>query len=367
MIKCPQCGTNNIKGSSYCTNCGYLLQAEKEPAFKQTIANQGSGKDPLRLILIIGGLVAILVIALLIWFIFFLFRPIVSEKPNIFRTITPLGQTLIPSTKTITPSGMIVSPQPIITSTSLPGVFVKDGIEMILIPAGEFQMGAIDGDASADSDEKPRHPVYLDAFWIDKHEVTNRAFMKCVDAGVCRYQKPQWINPQTGSERYGASYPDFPAIYVNWENADKYCRWVGERLPTEAEWEKAARGTHTNVLYPWGNDLPDQSRANFARYFASTREVGTLPGGNSSWGVQDLAGNVWEWVADWYSGSYPSGLQTNPTGPSSGATHVIRGGSWFSPSKDIRISARSRPQSLAQEVLGSGNWGFRCAMDALNK
>jgi formylglycine-generating enzyme required for sulfatase activity len=250
------------------------------------------------------------------------------------------------------------------TSTPRPGCVSRDGGEMIQIPASEFQMGAIDGDKMAEKDEKPRHTVYTDSYCIDKTEVTNKMFIQCVNAGACSYQSPVWINPTTGSDRKGSAWPEYPAIYVNWENTDNYCRWAGERLPTEAEWEKAARGTHTDYLYPWGNDLPDPPRANFAKYFGNTREVGSMPGGNSFWKVQDLAGNVWEWVADWYKSSYPAGKQTNPTGPSTGTVHVLRGGSWAAPLKDIRITSRSYPLSQEQEILGSGNWGFRCAMDA---
>jgi len=249
--------------------------------------------------------------------------------------------------------------------TSIPTLITpfRDTLGMIKIPASEFQMGAIDGDTKADKDEKPRHPVYLDTFWIDKTEVTNKMFLKCVAAGFCNYQGQVWKNPTTGSDHYGSGFGDYPAIYVNWENAKNYCEWAGKRLPTEAEWEKAARGNHTNYLYTWGNDTPDPPRSNFAKYFGDTREVGAMPGGNSFYGVQDMAGNVWEWVADWYKGSYPAGKQTNPTGPATGTTHVLRGGSWVSPLKEIRITQRMTPLAPKQEELGSGNWGFRCAMN----
>jgi formylglycine-generating enzyme required for sulfatase activity len=170
-----------------------------------------------------------------------------------------------------------------------------DGMVMVYVPEGEFLMGSPSGQGN--DDEHPQHTVYLDAFWIDQTEVTNAQYRKCLEAGVCR--KPVcWDNSD-----YNA--PDQPVVCVSWGDARTYCEWAGVRLPSEAEWEKAARGTDGRV-YPWGNEAPICERANYAVCVGKAASAGSYPAGVSPYGALDMAGNVWEWVADWYAGNYYS-------------------------------------------------------------
>ena len=198
----------------------------------------------------------------------------------------------------------------------------NDNAEMVLVPAGEFTMGSSEGGAN----EEPVHRVYLDAFWIDVYEVTNARYKKCVDAGRC--QPPGSLSSATQISYFGnPQFDKYPVTYVSWNDAKAYCEWAGKRLPTEAEWEKAARGTDGR-LYPWGNEW-DGNRANVEQRVGDTTSVGSYPAGASPYGALDMAGNVWEWVADWYDSSYYANSPSrNPLGPSSGQYRTLRGGGW---------------------------------------
>ena len=220
-----------------------------------------------------------------------------------------------------------------------------DGMEMVYVPSGEFQMGRNDGAG----DEKPVHTVALDGFWLDRTEVTNSQYRQCVAAGVCSASENEDDPRHNGDDQ--------PVVYVDWNDAQRYCQWAGARLPTEAEWEYAARGPEGRV-YPWGGTF-DPNRANTRGQddgYERTAPVGSYPGGASWVGALDMSGNVWEWVADWY-GDYPSGKQVNPTGPATGDLKVLRGGSWVDSSLDVRGAFRY--------WNGLGRWfvsvGFRCA------
>ena len=184
-------------------------------------------------------------------------------------------------------------------------------VEMVLVPAGEFMMGSMNGN----SDEILK-VVYIDDFYIDLTEVTNIMYTICVHEGGCQ---PPFMNGSFSREDYYGNplYDDYPVIYVNWDQATAYCEWRGTRLPTEAEWEKAALGTERRT-YPWGEEI-DCTKANFNLCVGDTSQVGSYPDGHSPYGLQDMAGNVAEWVADWYSDYYYSiSPYENPQGPDSG-------------------------------------------------
>jgi len=222
-----------------------------------------------------------------------------------------------------------------------------DGAEMVSIPAGEFLMGSEDSDASAD--EKPRRRVYLDAYQIDKYEVTNALYKRFTDA-TGRAAPSYWNDSKfNGSNQ--------PVVGVDWNDATAYCQWAGKRLPTEAEWEKSARGTDGRK-YPWGEQW-DVSRANSNESkIGKTVAVGSYPGGVSPYGVHDMAGNVWEWVTDWYDATYYQRAPSrNPKGPDSGPGRVLRGGSWLLAPWTLRSSGRSAYFPSDRDFT----IGFRCS------
>jgi formylglycine-generating enzyme required for sulfatase activity len=242
-----------------------------------------------------------------------------------------------------------------LTVEALPGTIEPDPVPMVTIPAGEFLMGNPEGKGR--DDERPQRSVYLDEFAIDQVEVTNERYMAFVKS--IGHRTPP--NPYgTGPLQSIKGIEQLPVVQTTWYDAKSYCSWAKKRLPTEAEWEKAARGTDGRI-FPWGNEPPTAKRANFDREWEdehTLRPVGSLPDGDSPYGVKDMAGNAREWVSDWYDAEYyHHAPNRNPQGPDKkGVVRSIRGGSWHSPASDITTSARGRG-GFALQTHGTG---FRC-------
>jgi serine/threonine protein kinase len=232
------------------------------------------------------------------------------------------------------------------------------GVVMQLVPAGEFTMGSDNND----DDEKPIHQVYLDTYYMDKYEVTNRLYHVCASAGIC--DPPRDTSSVTRASYYGNSqFANYPVINVDWYQAKAYCIWRGARLPTEAEWEKAARGTD-GLTYPWGEGI-NCGKANYwgkeSGCVGDTTEVGRYPNGISPYGIFDMAGNVWEWIADWYSETYYQNSPfENPIGLSSGKYRGLRGGSWGY----LQYGTRASDRFWVEPFDWSASIGFRCAISA---
>jgi len=231
--------------------------------------------------------------------------------------------------------------------------------DMVLIPAGEFLMGS-EGPESR-PDEKPVHRVSLDAFYIDRYEVTGKDFEAYLDANPKQHPTiTGWWGRQVRPDM-----ADRPVIGLTWKRCQNFCRWKDKRLPTEAEWERAAAGPEGR-RYPWGDQPPDPLRANFGRCCFIMKGdvlqgVGDLEGGRTPEGVYGLAGNIAEWVYDWYDKNYYSMSPThNPTGPETGTHHTIRGGAWNSLAGYLRSSARYGYDD-AKDFYGIG---CRCARSA---
>jgi len=264
------------------------------------------------------------------------------------------------------------------TNTS-PVVIGGDGAEMALIPAGEFQMG--DNFNEGSNAERPVHTVYLDAFFIDKYEVTNaqyakflNAYGKNVDAAGHQLFSNSDIEKAGDIYKPKAGYENHPIVYVSWYGAAAYAQFYGKRLPTEAEWEKAARGGLVGKRYPWGDDISHDD-ANYDGTGGKDKWNGTSPVGSfapNGYGLYDMAGNVWEWCADEYdSGYYSNSPKNNPKGPGAviafvdndftnvNILRVLRGGSWNNSTSYLRCAGRNDrvPTNTSRNI------GFRCAQD----
>ncbi|MGC9025362.1 MAG: formylglycine-generating enzyme family protein, partial [Chloroflexia bacterium] len=277
---------------------------------------------------------------------------LVLAAAGLFSPRPPTPAVAILPTYTVPPSPIPPTPQSDIGSTR---TRAADGMVMVYVPAGEFLMGSSDADPMADSDGKPQHTVYLDAYWIDRTEVTNAQYRRCVEAGACSAPGCWGDSNLNGAEQ--------PVVCVDWHQAQAYCAWAGGRLPTEAEWEKAARGTDGRI-YPWG-DAFDGSRLNCDEDrcgdgWPYAAPVVSFPRGASPYGALDMAGNVWEWVSDWYDGGYYAGSPSrNPSGPASGDIKVLRGGSWYI---DNPASLRAANRVGDDPDLRVDGIGFRCVV-----
>jgi formylglycine-generating enzyme required for sulfatase activity len=234
---------------------------------------------------------------------------------------------------------------------------------MRYVPGGTFQMGSAETDPLAQQDEIPQHTVRLSSFWIDQTEVTNAQFALCVEAGACQPPFRPALDKYQGYYE-SETYADYPVINVSWEHAWNYCNWVDGTLPTEAQWEYAARGPE-NRVYPWGDEPPDETLLNYDRVVSDTTRVGSYPEGASWCGGLDMAGNVWEWTADWYR-TYSPEPQVDPIGPNRGIGHVLRGGSWYDDESFVRAANRYVVREAYRDYVtplayGFGV-GFRCVV-----
>ncbi len=287
---------------------------------------------------------------------------------------TPISTTgsLASEAETATPIPSPTIPSPVLGDNQIRQI---DGMQMVYVPAGEFTMGSEGEEVdfalqqcrgygtncqrSYFSVEMPAHQVTLDGFWLDQTEVTDGQYSLCQAAGICESPHCQSANG------------DRPIVCVTWEQAAIYCQWAGGRLPTEAEWEYAARGLN-GTRYPWGDDfdgtllnycdancmLPKRDET-FEDGYPESAPVGSYSQGASWVGVLDMAGNVWEMVADW-SGDYPADEQVNPEGPLTGSRRVARGGSWHASPDHVRSTVRTH---LGMEEQFE-HVGFRCAQSA---
>lgn len=280
-----------------------------------------------------------------------------SEPPTLTPTPIPPTATPVPLTPTPIPPTATLTPLPPTETPTLPTV------EMIEIPAGPFTMG----NDNAEADEAPAHTVDLPAFQIDKFEVTNANFAVFVEnTGYVTYAETRKDSTNWRQE-FGFGEENHPVVRVTFDDAVAYCTWAGKRLPTETEWEKAARGTDGR-LYPWGDEF-DGSRLNYCDKncifnwkdkkiddgYINTAPVGSLPTGASPYGVEDMAGNVSEWTADWYQ-AYPGNTQTNEYYGEQ--LRVIRGGSWRDEGPPLTVTYRD---AGVPNITANDDLGFRCA------
>ncbi len=252
---------------------------------------------------------------------------------------------------------------------------LMDQAEMIQISSGEFTMGITPSQnnelmnfcgnqctSNHFTPSEPSHKVFLSSFWIYKYEVTNNLYRTCVNDGVCN--PPRDYRSETRQNYYNnATYGNYPVVFVTWYDANEYCKWAGGRLPSEAEWEKAARG-ETGFLFPWGNEYSTSRLANVGMMIGDTTEVGSYPDGKSPFGLMDMAGNVYEWVNDWYSDNYYNNSPyQNPEGPSNPQSdknfRSIRGGNWFWSG----VLATSAFHDWWESDASSNDVGFRCVVD----
>ncbi|NOH04607.1 MAG: SUMF1/EgtB/PvdO family nonheme iron enzyme [Chloroflexi bacterium] len=290
-----------------------------------------------------------------------------TTEPAFTPSFTPVSPT---ATKTPIPSTF--TPAPTATPETI-RISPNDGMTQVYIPEGRFFMGGMD--VYRENDELPPHEVLISAFWMDQVEVTNGMYDLCVQAGECR--PPSQLRSDNREEYFGnPEFQDYPVVYVAWYDANVYCQWAGRHLPTEAEWERAARGGDKRN-FPWGDEPPNEYNSNSLNIVGDTTRVGSYAEGASPFGVLDMAGNVWEWVADRYRPDYYGKAPVeNPTGPAEDEVfnnmRVIRGGSFQEDGLALRLANRSfldgpdpRSQLEDEAFYGKSLYkiGFRCAAD----
>lgn len=290
-----------------------------------------------------------------------------TAAPELLTTVIPQ--------QTASPLPTEIPPSPTALATSTPQnvkISAKDGMTQLLVPAGVLTMGGMD--VYRENDEVPVHEVNLHAFWIDQVEVTNGMYALCVQAGFCR--PPRLNSSDNRAEYFGnPEFQDYPVVHVTWYDANTYCQWAKRRLPTEAEWERAARGDDKRN-FPWGDEPPNQYNSNSLNLVGDTSRVGSYAEGASPFGVLDMAGNVWEWVADRYRPDYyAKSPSENPSGPPDEEVfnnlRVMRGGSFQEDWVTLRLANRgvldgpqsAQPTDEAGFGKSSAKVGFRCAAD----
>ena len=363
----------DIVGRNYKKNFPQILDAFNGYGRRSEDEEKASEKNKLRELFekkkipqIVGAVIGV---AAIFWIISKFMPPVVPVTPTLETPIAvPTGTntaTVVPptATSTLTPTARVE-----FTPSPLPDVIVDDktGVEMVLIPFGSFSMGNNRSEYNA----KPVHTVVLDSFYMDKYEVTNAQYKACVDEA-----ESPCILPATPEAYLEPRNNNHPVVYINWDMAVAYCEWRGARLPTEAEWEKAARdGKYAD--YPWGNDKVDGKKLNFCDMncdnswkemnvsdkYTEISPVGNYEDGKTDSGIYDLAGNVWEWVADWYGANYYATSHptiTKPSGPETGTHRVLRGGSWYDQATKVLVYKRYH----LNPVESFSYVGFRCAAD----
>ena len=300
---------------------------------------------------------------------------ILAACQNTTTTVVPVNSTntSAPSDTVVPPTEIVFTSTPEITSTPATiKISPTDGMTQLFIPAGTLHMGGLD--VLRDNDEIPAHDVQISEFWIDQVEVTNGMYGLCVKVGSCR--QPKLLNSDNRADYFGTTeFKDYPVVHVTWYDANAYCQWAERRLPTEAEWERAARGDDMRT-FAWGDEPPNANNSNSLNIVGDTSRVGSYAEGASPFGALDMTGNVWEWVADYYRQSYyAESPAENPTGPledSGNHMRVIRGGSFQDDLLNLRLPNRGyevgpNPSLLPTQDEYYGNSsvkiGFRCADD----
>jgi formylglycine-generating enzyme required for sulfatase activity len=277
-------------------------------------------------------------------------QSVAGTQAVLMVTATSVAMTANAPTPTITPTA---TPEPQLGTFRTSPV---DGMVQVYVPSGTFLMGSTDDFNEAELQEKPQHSVYLDGYWMDQTEVTQGMFKRCIASGTC----PDVVHDLEQNPNFtNSEYDNHPAVYVSWDQAKTYCERVGRRLPTEAEWEKAARGTDGR-LYPWGDLPPNGNQALFDKAMNTTRPVGSYPDGMSPYGALDMIGNVREWVFDFYSEYYyGESAERNPTGPTEAEDneHVLRGAAWTDAVHYTHLAMRFHHVPWSP----GDNRGFRCA------
>lgn len=365
--------------------------AEGKPVAPKKVANfPPFRRVPVRPFYIIGAMGFLGILAA-----FFVFNLV---KTDVIETQIVQAQSPSPIATSSTPTRLATTsalpPTPVVTETKPVRRASVDGMEMVYVPAGEFIRGASSGDISTllrmcpkcpnDSlvDAQPQRIIYLDAFWIDKTEVTNEQFAKFVadsgyrttaettddhsyvhDLNTHKFVKApdaDWSHPQ-GKNSNILNKDKHPVTQISWLDASAYCNWAGRRLPTEAEWEKASRG-EDGQMFPWGDSLPNSGLLNFDYFSNGAVETGMYLEGASPYGALEMSGNLWEWVVDYYSEDYYQNAPSkNPTGPTTGIYKVMRGGSWASELNTELMNITTFFRLTNYEYMSSDVMGFRCA------